>query len=206
MIHTVFSLTLALSISPVPLAREEAAHLGQTQPPSPLAPSPMPGPDLVGFDALSRLLDWLRKMPAAFDSFVTSEKRQQLGRTMETLADAFGRVNQECIALARLVDRSDSFAEQLDKPFDVLVKSIVALRGAVLGLATDLGTEAGEKGRDLAFELARMTMHRADVTEEARKQVLGGERGEAAKKLRHASELAEQAQKLAIGFMQDLKK
>jgi hypothetical protein len=207
MIRAVLSLTLLSSVASVQLARGEPSHLAQTQSAPPLLPEPNRfGSDFVGFDAFAKILEWLRTIPAAFDSFVTTEKRSQLGRTMRTLADAFGRVNQECISLARLVDRSDSRAEHLEKPFDALVKSIVALRKAVLGLASDLGSEVGERGSDLAFQLAKMTEHRANVTEEARKQVLGGERGNASKKLRHASELAEEAQKLAIGFIQDLKK
>ena len=114
--------------------------------------------------------------------------------------------NEDCLTLARLVNQSTAREEDLHKAFDALVKSIVALRSAVLKLASDLGAETGEEGRDLGFELAKITMNRADVTEEARKQVFGGERTEAVKKLRHASELAEQAQKLVIGFIPALKK
>jgi hypothetical protein len=206
MIRTVLTLALvALTTSPQ-LARTEPLKVSTTQPGPPLTSPAAPGQDFVGLDALSKLLVWLRRVPAVFDNFVTSEKRQQLSRGMITLANAFAKVNQDCVTLARLVDQSSTREEHLHKPFDTLLKSIVALRSAVLELASDLGAEASKQGRELAFELAKITMNRADVTEEARKQVFGGERAEAVKKLRHASELAEQAQKLVIGFMPALQK
>src|SRR5882672_11822856 len=58
-----------------------------------------------------------------------------------------------------------------------LFKSIVGLRAAMLELAKDLGDRLGAEGRDLAFKLATRTMMGANLTEEARQQVFGGDKG-----------------------------
>jgi len=63
------------------------------------------------------------------------------------------------------------------RPASSSFKSIVGLRAAMLELAKDLGDRLGAEGRDLAFKLATRTMMGANLTEEARQQVFGGDKG-----------------------------
>jgi hypothetical protein len=158
-------------------------------------------PDFVGFTRFPELLAWLHNLPETFQKFVEDEERQQLGRKLGTLADAFGRVNNECIKLAILVERRRTRERDLNKAFDVLIARILDLRGAVYGLARDLSDEAGEDGGLLAAGLALVAVHRANVTEVARKQAFGGDRAEAAMRLHEAAGLSEKAQKMIIGFV-----
>jgi hypothetical protein len=164
-----------------------------------------PADDLVGFAAFGDLVAWLQKVPAQFDRFVSNQKRDQLHRRFLSLADAFGKVNNDCVNLALLTARDTIPRDQLHEEFERLFKSIVGLRAAMLALAKDLGEAVGDEGRDLAFQLATRTMMRANMTEEARQQVFGGDRGEAAKKLHQAAQLAEEAQKTVIGFLPQLR-
>jgi hypothetical protein len=164
-----------------------------------------PSDDLVGFAAFGDLVTWLQKLPAQFDRFVSSQKRDQLHRRFQSLADAFGKVNNDCVTLALLTSRDTTPRDQLHAEFERLFKSIVGLRATMLDLAKDLGEAVGDEGRDLAFLLATRTMMRANMTEEARQQVFGGDRGEAAKKLHQAAQLAEEAQKTVIGFLPQLR-
>ncbi len=165
----------------------------------------LPTDDLVGLSAFGDLIAWLEKLPKHFDSFVSSQKRDQLHRRFLRLSDAFGAVNNECVTLALLTKQDRLPDEQLYRRFDSLQKSIIALRLAMLELAKDLDEEVGNEGRDLAFQLATVTMMRADMSMEARQQVLGGNRKDAAKKLYQAAQLAERAQKTIVRFLPRLR-
>lgn len=161
----------------------------------------LPTDDLVGFAAFGDLIAWLQKLPAHFDRFVSSQKRDQLHRRFLVVADAFGKVNVDCVNLALLARRDTTPTDQMNAEFERLLETIVGLREAMLELATDLGEEIGDEGGDLAFPLVTLTMMRANMTEKARQQVFGGNRVNAAKKLDQAAQLAEKAQKTVIGFL-----
>jgi hypothetical protein len=70
-----------------------------------------------------------------------------------------------------------------------------------LELAAELSDQWREKGSSLAFELADLTRGRADLTNQARDRLLSGNREEAAKSLRAAAALAQDAQKMVIEFL-----
>lgn len=165
----------------------------------------LPTDDLVGLSAFGDLIAWLEKLPKHFDSFVSSQKREQLHRRFLRLSDAFGKVNNECVTLALLTKQDRVPDEQLYRKFDGLQESIIALRLAMLELAKDLDEEVGNEGRDLAFQLSTVTMMRANMTMEARQQVLGGNRKDAAIRLYKAAQLAERAQKTILSFLPHLR-
>lgn len=195
---------LLLMLSPMPVVPVGLAVADLSPAQSARSAPRRPSDDLVGFAAFGDLITWLQKLPAHFDRFVSSQKRDQLHRRFLSLADAFSKVNNDCVNLALLVGRDTTSRDQLNAEFERLFKNIVGLRAAMLELAKDLGEEVGDEGRDLAFQLATRTMMRADMTEEARRQVFGDNRGEAAKKLHQAAQLAEEAQKAVIGFLPQL--
>ena len=170
------------------------------------AVSPSPQRSLLGFDAIPLLTAWLAKLPRAFEEFVGSEQREQVIRRLRNVSRAFASVNVNCITLAVLVERPGASQDKLQADFDDLLASIIQLRKAVLELAYDLGPKWGQEGGELASELARLTRYRANMTREARQELLGGDPKEAARKLLAAADLAESAQKAVIHFLQTVAK
>jgi hypothetical protein len=150
---------------------------------------------------LSPLLKWLSTVPQAFDQFVTDEERGQLVRHLRDVAKGFANVNIDCETLAALAARPGITPTEMDGDFKALLDSIIELRKSILELAAELSDQWREKGSSLAFELADLTRGRADLTNQARDRLLSGNREEAAKSLRAAAALAQDAQKMVIEFL-----
>jgi hypothetical protein len=156
---------------------------------------------LLGLAALSPLVEWLSTLPEAFHKFVTDEQREQLVRHLRSVAKGFAHVNIDCETLAALAARPEITEEEMDEDFKALLDSIIELRSSILDLADEFSDQWREEGSTLAFELAKLTSARADLTNEARRQLLSGNREEAAKSLRTAAALAQDAQKMVIHFL-----
>ena len=156
---------------------------------------------LLGLPALAPIVEWLATLPQAFDTFVTSEQRQQLIRHLRDVAKGFASVNIDCEALAALAARADIPPTQMDPDFKALLASIIELRRSIMDLAADLGDQWRDKGTSLASDLANLTRSRADLTNQARDNLLSGNREDAVKSLRAAAALAEQAHRMVIEFL-----
>jgi hypothetical protein len=195
-------LVLILAFCPWTVARSRVSVLGHSvshvsqSGTTPTAATPQ------GLDLLKPLIDWLTKVPKAFEAFVSGEERAQLFRQMRDMATALARINIDCITLAALTEHSRGNDGSLDKDFDRLRDSIFELQGRWLTLATDLGGEWGKEGSAMAWRLAYYSDTRAGVVMDAHIEMFRGEHVEAAKKLREAGTLAAEANRVVIGFLQ----
>jgi hypothetical protein len=152
--------------------------------------------DLIGKDALPKLLSWLANLTAVFDRFGEEEKRAQLGRKLTGVASAFAKVNNECVKIAIMLEaaRRRNDTEILDS-FDRRITSIIDSRGATLALGTS--RRSGVQGWRLARPGSRNSPGSLQTSpSEAREQLLGKRQSEAPKRWLAASELARRTQQI----------